>query len=84
MNNISLEAIVQVIVYGVPALLIVLGFVAYMMGYGIEMSRTALGQQESAISGVGLMNTGSWLMAIGIILYVIELILKFVTWYYEQ
>lgn len=62
MSN-NLEAIVKVIAYGVPALLIVLGFFGYISGYTIQM-----------ITGdAGLKNFGTFIVAIGIMIYVVEI-----------
>lgn len=62
-SNYSLEAIVKVIAVGVPALLIVLGFFAFMGGFTMEM----------LTGNVGMKNFGISLIAAGIIIYLIEL-----------
>ena len=64
--NSDLEAIVKVIAYGVPALLILLGFLAYVYGHTL---RTLTGD-------VGMANFGVLLIVLGIILYVAEVISK--------
>jgi hypothetical protein len=64
-RNTTVDVIIKVVVYGVPALLIVLGFVAYMGGYAIH-----------AVTGdSGMMNIGIGLMILGIVLYIIEFII---------
>jgi hypothetical protein len=63
-QNMSVETIIKVVVYGVPALLIVLGFIAYSSGY----------MMQTFTHDSGMMNTGIALMVIGIILYIIEFI----------
>lgn len=62
MSDNSLETLVKVIAYGVPALLIALGFFAYVGGYTVQM-----------ITGdVGMRNFGIVLITVGIIIYVFE------------
>jgi len=63
-GNYNLDVIVKIFAVGIPALLIVLGFFAYIGGFTAEI-----------ITGdMGMKNLGIVLMAIGIIIYVIELI----------
>jgi hypothetical protein len=64
-QNYSLEAVLKIVVYGVPGLLIVLGFFGYLTGSAIEL----------ATRDTGLRDLGILLMALGIIFYVIELII---------
>lgn len=64
MSGNSLEAMVKVIAYGVPALLIVPGFFAYAGGYTVRM----------LTGDVGMQNFGIAVMAIGIIIYVLEIV----------
>ena len=69
----KLEAIVKVIAVGVPALLIVLGFFAYMGGSVIE----AIGMLIEEMGGKGIEETGMkslglGMIATGVILYIIE------------
>ena len=35
-ENTTVDIIIKLVVYGVPALLIILGFLAYMSGYAIQ------------------------------------------------
>jgi hypothetical protein len=58
--------LVNVTAYGVPAVLIVLGFFAYLSGYAMN----ALTQDA------GLMNGGILMIVIGVLLCAIELIVK--------
>jgi len=62
MSN-NLEAIVKVIAYGVPALLIVLGFFGYVGGYTIQM----------VTGDVAMKNFGIFMVVVGIMMYVIEI-----------
>ena len=62
----SLDALVKVVAYGTPAMLILFGFFAYMSGYSIN----------AIAHDAGMMNTGMTMMAIGIILYIAEFIAK--------
>lgn len=63
MENTSVEGLVKVIVYGVPALLIFLGFIAYISGYTLGMFT---GSDE-------MKNLGIFMIGTGIVLYIIEL-----------
>jgi len=77
-NHMELEAIVKVIVYGVPALLIVLGFFAYVGGTTAE----AIGAfvEAAGVEWTGdtdLKSLGKGMIATGIIIYIIELIVYF-------
>jgi hypothetical protein len=66
----ALKGILLVVAVGVPALLILLGFVAVMGGFTLEF-----------ITGdVGMRNFGIALIIIGIFIYIIELVL----YYYSQ
>jgi hypothetical protein len=69
----SFNALVNVVAYGIPALLIILGFCAYLAGYSIS----------ALTSNDGLMNTGIAMITIGIIFYVLEFIAKIVITYYN-
>jgi len=63
-GNYNLDVVVKIFAVGIPALLVVLGFFAYIGGFTVEM-----------ITGdIGMKSLGIVLMAIGIIIYVIELI----------
>jgi len=62
MSNYNLDAVVKVVAVGIPALLIVLGFFAYVGGYVGEI----------VAGDEGMKNFGIVLIASGIILYVIE------------
>lgn len=64
-QNYTLEAVLKIVVCGVPGLLIVLGFFGYLTGSAIEM----------ATRDAGMRDLGIQLMALGIIFYVIELII---------
>ena len=68
----SLEAIVKVVAFGVPALLIILGFFAYVGGSTIEALVNAIGGSE--IGDAGLKSLGVGMIIVGIVLYVIEFI----------
>ncbi len=60
----SVKALINIIAYGVPALLIVLGFFGYFAGLTIN-----------AIShDAGMMNTGTFMIVLGIVFYLLELI----------
>jgi len=72
-SDYSLEAIAKVIAYGVPALLILLGFFGYIGGYTIAM----------LTGDVGIMNFGAALIAIGLVIYIVELALKVYSWFIE-
>lgn len=63
MANINLEGMVKVIVYGVPALLILLGFIAYISGYTLGI---LTGSDE-------MKNLGIAMIVLGVVLYIIEL-----------
>lgn len=70
-----LEAIVRVIAVGVPALLIVLGFFAFVGGSPIK----AIGTLVEAIGGkgigdAGMKSLGLGMIIVGIALYIIEFI----------
>ena len=69
----SVDALIQVIAYGVPALLIVIGAFFYLAGYSIN----AFTQNSS------IMNTGTVMIILGIIFYVLELIAKIAGAYYS-
>jgi hypothetical protein len=73
-ENMTLDALVKVVAYGVPALLIILGFFAYMAGYSIN----------ALAHDAGMMNAGIAMMAIGIILYAVELVVKVAIYFSEQ
>ena len=62
----SLEALVKVVAYGVPALLIVLGFFSYLAGYSIN----AISQDA------GMMNGGVLMMVLGVGFYILEFVAK--------
>lgn len=64
MSNLTLGILVKVVAVGIPALLIVLGFFAYVSGVPMEML-----SGSSEIKTFGLI-----LMVIGIGLYIIEFI----------
>lgn len=66
-----MEALVKVIAVGVPALLIVLGFFAYVSGTAVETVGTALGNE--AIGDAGLKALGLGMIIAGIIIYLIEI-----------
>jgi hypothetical protein len=64
MENMSLNGIVQVIAVGVPAMLILLGFFAYIGGLPLEW-----------ITGNnGIQNFGVIMITGGIVLYIIEFV----------
>lgn len=72
-NDYSLELIAKVIAYGIPALLILLGFFAYIGGYTITM----------LTGDVRMTNFGIALIAIGLVIYIFELALKVYIWFNE-
>jgi hypothetical protein len=73
-ENMSLEAIVKIVAYGVPALLIVLGFFAYLAGYSMN-----------AIShDAGMMNAGIGMLALGILFYGVELAAKIAAYFSDR
>ena len=72
-ENMTLDAIVRVIAYGVPALLIVIGFFAYFTGYTIQF----------ITHDTGMINLGIVLMASGILLYAGEFAVKVYAYFNE-
>jgi hypothetical protein len=66
----SLKGILTVVAVGVPALLILLGFVAVMGGFTLEF----------VTGDVGMKNFGIGLIVLGVIIYLIEIVL----YYYSQ
>ena len=60
----SLEAFVKVVAYGVPALLILLGFFATVSG---KVAEALLGSSQD-ITGIGI-----WMILSGTIIYLVEL-----------
>lgn len=66
----SLKGILTVIAVGVPALLILLGFVAVIGGFTFEF----------VTGDVGMKNFGIVLIVLGVIIYLIEILL----YYYSQ
>lgn len=65
----ALKGILTVVAVGIPALLILLGFVAVMGGFTLEF-----------ITGdVGMRNFGIGLIILGVIIYLIEIVV-----YYSQ
>lgn len=65
-ENMTLDAIVRVIAYGVPALLIIVGFFAYFAGYTVQF----------ITHDAGMINLGVVLMVSGILLYFAEFAVK--------
>lgn len=63
----------KVVAYGAPALLILLGFFAYMSGYSIN----------AIANDAGMMNAGMTMMAIGTILYIAEFVAKVAVYFNE-
>lgn len=70
----TLDIVIRLVVYGVPALLIILGFVAYASGYTMEM----------LTGDAGMKNLGTGLMVIGIVFYGIEFIIKVYDYFSEK
>lgn len=70
----TLKALVNVVAYGTPALLIILGFFAYIAGYSMN----------AMIHDAGMMNTGIIMMALGIIFYAVEFLAKVAIYFSEQ
>jgi hypothetical protein len=65
-ENMTIEALIKIVAYGVPALMIVLGFFGYFAGYSIN-----------AVShDAGMMNTGIVMIILGTVFYVLEFIAK--------
>jgi len=65
-ENMTLEAIVKVVAYGFPALLIIVGFFAYSAGYTVQF----------LTHDAGMTSLGILLMALGIIFYAAEFVVK--------
>ncbi len=65
-ENTTLDMLVKVVAYGVPALLIAFGFLAYFAGYTVQF----------LTHDAGMMNLGIILMASGILLYAGEFVVK--------
>jgi len=65
--------IVKVVAYGVPALLIVVGFFAYFAGYSVQF----------VTHDAGMTNLGILLMALGIIFYASEFAVKVYSYFHE-
>ncbi len=72
-SSYSLEAIVKVIAVGIPALLILLGFFAYIGGYTVQV----------LTGDVGMKSFGMGLTAIGVIIYLVELAFVIYSWFSE-
>jgi hypothetical protein len=71
MENFSLSGIVQVIAVGVPAMLILLGFFAYVGGLSVEW-----------ITGnKGMQGFGVTLIVFGIVFYILEFVVAVVSNY---
>ena len=62
----TLDMIVKIVAYGVPALLIAVGFFAYFAGYTVQFFT----------HDAGMINLGILLMALGIIFYGTEFAVK--------
>lgn len=65
-ENYSIDMIVKVIAYGTPALLILIGFFAYLAGYSVQF----------LTHDAGMIHLGILLMALGIIFYGTEFAVK--------
>jgi len=65
--------IVKIVAYGVPALLIVVGFFTYFAGYTVQ----------SLTHDAGMTNLGMLLMALGIIFYTSEFAVKVYAYFRE-
>lgn len=70
----TVDVIIKLVVYGVPALLIMLGFLAYTAGYAMR----AITQDS------GMMNLGIALLVLGIVFYTIEFIIKVYAYFSES
>jgi len=73
-ENTTLDIIIKLVVYGVPALLIILGFVAYVSGYTMEM----------VTGDAGMKNLGIVLLVLGIVFYVFEFFIKVYAYFSER
>ncbi len=62
MSVLSLEGITKLVVYGVPAVLILLGVLFCVNGIALEL----------ATKNTEMKTKGIWLLAIGVILYIVE------------
>lgn len=69
----TLDMIVKIVVYGVPALLIVVGFFAYFAGYTVQF----------LTHDAGMINLGILLMASGILFYAVEFAVKVYAYFNE-
>jgi len=65
-GNVTLDAAIQIVAYGIPALLIAVGFFAYFAGYSVQ----------SLTHDAGMANLGLLLMSLGIIFYAGEFVVK--------
>ena len=72
-ENMTLDMIVKIVAYGVPALLIVVGFFAYFAGYSVQF----------LTHDAGMTNLGILLMASGILFYAGEFLVKVYAYLYE-
>ena len=78
----DIKLAVKVIAIGFPALLIVLGWVSYMSGSGLEAISEAIGK-EGIKAGSDLKRFGIGLIIVGIFTYAIELAVYLIYAYYE-
>ena len=67
-ENMSVRALINVAVYGVPGLMIFLGFFAYFNG--------------SSVNDFGMMDVGIVMIILGFVFYVLELVAGIVATYY--
>lgn len=70
-ENMSIQALINIAAYGVPALLIVLGFFAYLAGYSIS----------AFTNENGMMNTGIIMIVLGIMFYLLEFLAKIASYF---
>lgn len=69
----TLDMIVKIVAYGVPALLVVVGFFAYFAGYTVQF----------LTHDAGMINLGILLMASGILFYAVEFAVKVYAYFNE-
>jgi hypothetical protein len=69
----TLDIIVKIVAYGIPALLIVVGFFAYFAGYTVQF----------LTHDAGMINLGILLMASGIVFYAGEFAIKVYAYFNE-
>lgn len=82
----DIEVAVKVLAVGFPALLIILGWISYMSGSGLEtisgIIRPVVG--EEVRTGEDLKSFGTGLIFVGVVVYLLELAFYLFYTYYES